>query len=622
VSAPGAGDEEDRSAVLFSSLRDAQRIALDMLRSSTPVMLSFLMHLIVIVGCGFALFRLWRTTRTDERFINGVIAAGFLGRAFAGQLLFWISYARLPIAPNLQVGDGLWFFALDALLYFPTSTRLARAGIGAIIAFPTSAASIAFVKLLSTAILLLGDVTSVAVLINLFCYLGTMAVIVHWSRNQPHARLAAALAICAISLSPALFLWSLQPLKDTFFQFVVIAFIAACAAWQRAWTAVPVRPWRVLRIGAAMLVTLMAIAGIRWYFAFAMFVASVVFLLLVASRALTRKSVAFAACTVLVLLLSRVFLFGGGAYVPDVIVHGLSPLTAVTKGYQLPGTLLTKIESARVGFDRAGGNTLIHAGSAISNLDRDGNALQGQPEEAENEVALSPKKAIEDLPPPMMSAVEPKVTSEKPAPPPPAKASAAKTAAPTPTKAAQKTHRKTSAPAVVSTPTAAVAPAPAPAVVVAPPPKKAAATPKAAVVTHVRKHRSRTAAAIVTRLLTGTACVIVPRSVGERLGLFHIGGGQGFFWFTDIDTLLFDVILLWAVVAVAMRLSAWWRNPLIWLLAVLTLLITLPLAYTITNYGTLFRLRAMIYVGLALIPLALAASPRREAAIPETPPAA
>src|ERR1041385_1146655 len=46
-----------------------------------------------------------------------IIAAGFLLRAFAGQALFWISYLRLPIARPLQLGDGLWFFAVDGAFY-------------------------------------------------------------------------------------------------------------------------------------------------------------------------------------------------------------------------------------------------------------------------------------------------------------------------------------------------------------------------------------------------------------------------------------------------------------------------------------------------------------------------
>jgi hypothetical protein len=574
-------------------------------------MASFLTHLMLVICCGFALFRLWQATQTDERIFNGVITAGLLGRAIAGQLLFWISYARLPIARNLQAGDGVWFFATDALDYFSTATRLARAGIGAIIAFPTSTASVAFVKLLAISVLLLGDVTSVGILINLFCFLGMMAVIVHWSRKQPGARFAVGLAICAISLSPALFLWSLQPLKDTFFQFVMIAFIAACAAWQRVWATVPVRPLSVFLIGTAMLLTLTAIAGIRWYFAFALLAASAVFFLLISMRS-PRKGMAFAACGVLLVLLSRAFLFAGGAYIPDVIVHGLSPVTALTKGYQLPSSLLTRIEITREGFDRAGGSTLIHAGGVTSNLDRDGNELGSQPQDAAAEGTHLPAPG---KPPEALPATLPAgglgVTSGTPAAPRPGKVSPAVAVA-------------GPAPAVVlRLPPKKVAVAgPAPAVVLRlPPPKKAAPNSSAPVrrAPSVRKSRM---ASIMRRLLTGTACVIVPRSVGERLGLFHIGGGQGLFWFTDVDTLMFDAILLWAVIAVAMRLSASWRNPLVWLLGLLLLLVTLPLAYTITNYGTLFRLRAMIYVGLALTPLVLAAWPRREeVAVPESSPA-
>ena len=78
---------------------------------------------------------------------------------------------------------------------------------------------------------------SVALLINLFSYLGTVAILVQWSRRQPRAATAAALAIVALTFSPALVLWSLQPLKDPFFQFLFVAFVAACAAWQRAWVA-------------------------------------------------------------------------------------------------------------------------------------------------------------------------------------------------------------------------------------------------------------------------------------------------------------------------------------------------------------------------------------------------
>ena len=44
-------------------------------------------------------------------------------------------------------------------------------------------------------------------------------------------------------------------------------------------------------------------------------------------------------------------------------------------------------------------------------------------------------------------------------------------------------------------------------------------------------------------------------------------------------------------------------KPLAWQLAVIVIGIGAPMAYAISNYGTLFRLREMIFIGLLLIPL-------------------
>jgi len=110
----------------------------------------------------------------------------------------------------------------------------------------------------------------------------------------------------------------------------------------------------------------------------------------------------------------------------------------------------------------------------------------------------------------------------------------------------------------------------------------------------------------IERFLTGSAVLVLPRVIGERLGLFHIGGGRGFLWFADVDTFAFDVILLFALLVLASRSRTTWRNPLTWLVLAITLLIFGPLAYSISNFGTLFRLREMIYLGLLLIPLAAA----------------
>ena len=602
-------------------------------------MIPFLTHFVALLFAGYALFRLWQANRSGDRWINIVISAGFLGRAVVGQILFWVSYARLPLARGLQMGDGLWFFARDALEYFPTASRLAQEGVGAIIEYPTSGASVAFVKVLAISVFLLGTSTAVALLLNLFCYLGTTVVIVRWSEREPRARPAAALAICAISLSPASFLWSLQPLKDTFFQFVVIAFIGACAAWQRRWTEWPVRMPGAFLVFAAMTVTLLAISGVRWYFAFALLMASLVFLLLVALLSPGRKAVAFTATAVLVIVLSRVFLLGAGSYVPIPIVRVMTPSTAFGEVRKLPSQIIGRINTARDGFDQVGGATSIHLGGTMSKFARALGAAPGSETQTPgvNDPPIqeeSTKEVAKARPAPLAPATQPKQASNPvkmtgatmPAQPPKVSSSAPKPMASTSASAKPMASTSTPPKPMVSTstslkPVASTSTSPKPMSSTSAPPKPVPAPPAVTIsgapvkrkplVLQARRPGSKRAATL-TRLLMGVTSVVVPRSIGERLGLFHIGGGQGMFWFTELDTVIFDLIVLCAAFALVLRRSVFWRNPLVWFLALLTLLAGLPLAYVVTNYGTLFRLREMIYIGLALTPLALATSWRRD----------
>ncbi len=80
----------------------------------------------------------------------------------------------------------------------------------------------------------------------------------------------------------------------------------------------------------------------------------------------------------------------------------------------------------------------------------------------------------------------------------------------------------------------------------------------------------------VQHIVVGFAALFVPRFVGQELGLFRIAGGRGFCAFADLDTLF----LVGAAV------------------------VTCGLAYVVTNFGTLFRLREMVLVCLAVLPLA------------------
>src|SRR5262249_7441735 len=243
---------------------------------------------VLLLASGIGLFLLWRFASPSERWLKLVVAAGFLARAVAGQLLFWISWARLPIARSLQMGDGFWIFAQDSTFYFPQAVAAVGPRWRATLFFDRGAAAPSYMHLLACSIALFGRVASIALLPTLFCYLGTVAVLVRWSRTQPQTRTAVAVAVTAISLSPAMTLWSLQPLKECFFQLLFVGFVAACAAWQRAWMAQSGWAKRA-GIGALLAIFLFLLAGMRWYFAAVLLCATSLFLVMMALVSPERK---------------------------------------------------------------------------------------------------------------------------------------------------------------------------------------------------------------------------------------------------------------------------------------------------------------------------------------------
>jgi hypothetical protein len=510
-------------------------------------MISLILRDILLIAAGIGLFRVWQMAQPSQRWLRLVVAVGFLARAILGQNLFWISYARLPVARSMQIGNGLWFFARDGLLYVPDAIQAAEGGIWAIVTLNRVAPSVAFEQTLAVTILLLGQVVSVGLLINLFCYLGTVAVIIRWGAKEQRGRMAAGIAITAISLSPAGVLWSLQPLKDTFFQFLVVAFVAACAAWQRAWIAPGRRPGLLLA-AVTMLVALYAIAGIRWYFAFALLLGTFLFFPLVAFRAAERRGVAFAAGLVLVALLLWVWVAAARPYIPETILRVFNPRESIAATRALPASLVSQLESAQLAFDNVGGRTSIRPGGTVAR--GEGTVSNPSPGDATPPISRSLPAEV-----PRKQGALTAATPVRTSPPP---------RVPTPeNEAAGLTRGK------------AVAPI----------------TPQGS---HLR------------RLLTGGAAVFLPRALGERLGIFKISGGRGLFWFTEVDTLVFDLMFFFAFFALLSRVSTSFSNPLVVFVALVTLLVTVPLVYVVTNFGTLFRLRGMIFLGALLTPMAMA----------------
>jgi len=641
-----------------------------------------LVQLFLCLVAGFALWRLWRAFDGEDRFVRSVVFIGFVARAAAGVVLFWISYLRLPVARSLQIGDGLWFFALDARLYLPNASTAAHEGLGAILHYNRGAASVTYVQTLALFALLFGIVASVALLLNLFCYLGSCLILVKLRNASPAARIPGAVAIAAISLSPSAMLWSLQPLKDTLFQFLIIAFVAACVMWQRAWRAQPA-PLLILSAAAVMFAAMFAMGGIRWYFAFSVLCATFAFLILTGTLAAGRKAPALVAGAILFATLTQAFVLGAGPYTPPRLLDlfslsrpGASRLAALS-----PSEFISDLVNIRGGFERAGGATSIGVGGTLARLEHRQPqpvpqiaSAPAQPVTQPQPQTPSPEKTEEPVASTTASEASPPATTESvastttttphethaaaPAITHPPAAPATHAAVPAHPTHPVTTTTTTEAPVVAESHTPApVAPAPSPtdavtttmqsdnaatavaerpsprpsrkparstkkskarppvktvpAPVVVPPPIVVSKVPPAPVPAPVPQTSPERALVLpestMVRLVTGAVAVLVPRTIASSQGLLDIRGGKGLFWFTDLDTIAFDIVVLIALVFLIRRIRwATLRNPTFWFVGVLVVLVGVPLVYTITNFGTLFRLRMMVYTGAALVPLALA----------------
>ena len=441
----------------------------------------------------FGIFAGWRRVSVASRPIYWIVTGGVLVRAIGGQLAFWISYLSLPIGRSLQIGEGLWVFALDGKVYTIFAVAAARAGFGGIVLLDRTLSSVSFVQILATAMLLFGAVASVGIVINLAAYLGCCKMVLSLGRSpNDHSVIV---AVAALSLMPSSILWSLQPLKDLCFLFLVAAFFAAAYAYQELWRHSEFGSRdRTVRAAWWMVVLfdlLYGISGIRWYFGMVILPVSALFLLLVVARSDARL-LAAAHSAVLFVVLCVAFYASARPLVPAQIRRALEeggPIATV------PGALSRKVSESRTAFDRTGAATLLGAGTWT------GAPVEGGTSSGTVIVPSSPWM----------------------------------------------------------------------------------------------------------RLAVGTAAVVLPRSLAQRLGLLNVRGGHGLWGVAEVDTICFDAVLLFTIVSIATLVRRGSRpTPLFWMVLLVTGIVGMALVYTVSNFGTLFRHRDMLLLGLVFLPLAMA----------------
>jgi hypothetical protein len=508
-----------------------------------------------------ACFGLWRLCRAQPR----IVLAGFLVRALLGQALFWISYLRLPFARSLQLGDGFWFFAVDGPFYMGYASDLAARGAAAMLLHAQSYPSMFFVQLLSLCVVAFGSVASIALLLNCAAYLLTCTLIRRISPTQNKVALA------AIAFSPASILFAMQPLKDALFMLLIVAMVAAFRRYEDLWRD-SARPVPLLDCTLAMCAVLYALGGIRWYFSVIAWGSAAIFLIVTVLQARRKVWGFFASAMLLVLLAQAIRL--GAPDLPPSFERLLNPKTALE---WRPKASQEHLATVQRGFDTTPGATTIAQGGALAQSET-------APEEPATETVAQVEVAEVKVPKVEVAEVKgakgetpPQTESAPPAP----------AAAPT----------KPAPPPVTAT-VVAVEPSA--------PPDIAPATPVAAQSAWIHLPKS------ALRIVTGFTAMFLPRFVGESLGLIRVGGGRGLWLFAEMDTLVLDAVLLYAILSCARAvLQRRAKLTATFVFCVLLFVMTAgPMVYTVNNFGTMFRLRLMLYCIAAILPITLRSAQR------------
>lgn len=466
------------------------------------------MSYVLLLAAGGLLWFLWRRASRRSPEIRAALTTGFLIRALLGVALFFISWLELPVARSLQQPGGLWFYAMDAARYMGEAAVAASGGFHGIVALQRLPPSAFFVQILAVAIRLLGDVASIALLLNALAYLGACAAVVATAQRIGASQRATALVIAAISLSPSLILWSTQPLKDTLLTMLLVCVFMAGLAWQQVWIdrGVARKPALAIVAAAAFWLALWSIGGIRWYLALVLWLFTPI-LALVLIRARGRRAIAAIATLAFVIVMFSSIVVGAQWLIPHHLYVASHTVTANPATWsELPRALFDDFAATKRAFDAAPGGTDIR------------NPAPSTPR-------LERRRHI----------------------------------------AARRT------PNIVTL----------------------------GATTGAEPSTVRVASAAF-------GVMVVPPTLARALGIFDAGGGRGLWLFADADTIAFDAVIVIAIVSLAgMRRRGESATPMLWYALAIGFTFFFLLPYSVSNYGSLFRYRSVVYVSFAVIPLVL-----------------
>jgi hypothetical protein len=476
------------------------------------------LRLLVSIALIWPLIVAYRWIDRRSRLLGALFVAGIVARATASVALFTISFFRIPVFTSLQLGDGFWKLALDGRSYYDLSAHAVAAGFGTI---TDKLPSPLFLRALAAWMWVFGVSPASAVLLNIACYAASAVLIVRCAGRQRAGRTpgpaAAGVALFALTFSPALLIFSTQPLKDPLCTMLIICVIAGARLWWMGLNGDATR--NLVMVGAGtllMAVGIYGVAGIRAYaavFTITALAAAATYSIVVRADARRRLSAALLHAALLAVLWFM-FMTGAGPYAQAY----QSSLWSFVTGR--PGSVAT-FDTSRAGFEDAGGATSF---------------------------------------------------GESPS---------------SPDAASQQAHERQQEP---------------------PRREENAALPKPAVVMNVTASdaaKPESVRARVEHLWRGYAALFVPISVLRATSIVKFEGGAGLLVITDIDTIVIDMTVLAALCLFVMSARAHGISPGSVFVLVLAILLSASLAYVVTNYGTLFRLRLLAVTPLWMLPVML-----------------
>jgi hypothetical protein len=404
-----------------------------------------------------------------------------------------------------------------------------------------------------------------------------------WRRDLP-----CLISVGGYSFSPAVLIHSTQPMKEELACVLVgiLCFGALTVTQLLREHRITARGQALLIAAGSVVLAIFGMSGVRWYFGFAMWCALALALTIFALREKTTTLPRYLTGSIGVLLAAWVaFWIGTGPYYrqfgPDLQSSNLSVTSVVDQIAAVPSYLALRVRLARAGFLTSGGGTNL-----VIPLRGDagpGEARLKELREAEHASYAYQRNAAAQAR--ALVRLEEAETRLGP-------------------------RNLASEESVASRAFVTTAPSLPPRAIDQPPENFGLGLP-------INASEDVQAAA------WGLAVFFVPISLVENMAGLNIGGGRGLLRVTDIDTVLMDIAivsvfaLLWT-----RRRAIGSRLPLVVFSAILFGVGVILLAYSVTNFGTLWRIRPMTVVPLWA--LATALSPRPEtpgdpAAIPRRP---